>query len=131
MEFYWQWPASPGEWLAFSSAAVTVIFGLLLFFLPRWSLALLRLQTVPGVPEAVTEARGTMAGFYLGVGILCILMAQPFLYMALGLSWAFTALGRFVCMIFDGASTPFNWISLPIELALAVAPLAFVLGYLA
>jgi uncharacterized membrane protein HdeD (DUF308 family) len=127
IEFYW--PATPGEWLAFLSAAITVFFGLLLLLFPRWSLRLLRLQTRPDVPEAVSEARGTMAGFYLGLGVCCILFAQPFLYLALGTSWAATGFGRFVAMLFDRANTPFNWISLPIELALAAAPLAHVFGY--
>lgn len=127
IEFYW--PGSFGEWLAFTSACVTIFFGVLLFLFPRWSLNLLRLRTHPDVPEALTEVRGTMAGFYLGVGILCILMAQPFLYMALGVSWAATAAGRMVSMAFDGANTPYNWISLPIEMALAFMPLAYVFGY--
>ena len=35
-----------------------------------------------------------MAGFYLGLGICCILLAQPWLYIALGFSWLFTAFGR-------------------------------------
>ncbi len=131
MEFYWQWPASAGEWLAFASAVMTIVFGILLYFFPNWSLRVLRLQTAPDVPEALTEVRGTMAGFYLGVGILCVLLAQPLLYMALGASWAFTAFGRLTSMVFDGANTPFNWISLPVELALALAPLAFVFGYIA
>jgi len=129
IEFYW--PATPGEWLAFLSAAITIFFGLLLLLFPRWSLRLLRLQTRPDVPEAVAEARGTMAGFYLGLGVCCILLAQPLLYLALGVSWTATAFGRAVAMVLDRASTPYNWISLPIELALAGAPLAYVLGYLA
>jgi hypothetical protein len=129
IEFYW--PASTGEWLSFLSAAVTVLFGLLLLLLPRWSLRLLRLQARPDVPEAVAEARGTMAGFYLGLGLSCILLAQPLLYLALGASWAATGFGRAVAMALDRANTAFNWISLPIELALAVGPLAFALGYLA
>lgn len=129
IEFYW--PSSTGEWLAFASAIVTIVFGLLLYFMPRWSLEVLRMQTAPDVPEALTEVRGTMAGFYLGLGVACILLAQPSLYLALGLSWAFTALGRITSMVFDGANTPFNWISLPVELALAFAPLAFVFGYVA
>ena len=129
IEFYW--PATPGEWLSFLSAAVTIFFGVMLLVFPRWSLRLLRLQTFPDVPEAVAEARGTMAGFYLGLGICCILFAQPFLYMALGVSWAATAFGRAVAMVLDRAITPYNWISLAIELALAAAPLAYVLGYLA
>jgi hypothetical protein len=128
------WPSSTVEQLAFGSAVITIVFGLLLFLLPRRSLKLLRLQPLPDVPEAVSEARATMAGFYLGVGAMCILLDQPFLYWALGASWAATALGRLTSMVFDGANTPYNWISLPIEAALALMalmPLARDLGYLA
>ena len=81
MEIYW--PASIGEWLAWASAIITIIFGLLLLLAPAFSLKLLRLQTAPGSPEALSEARGTMAGFYLGVGLCCILFAQPLLWLAL------------------------------------------------
>ena len=63
MEFAFPWPFSQGEWLAWSSAAVTVLFGLILFFAPALSLRLLRLQPVAEHPEALAEARATMAGF--------------------------------------------------------------------
>ncbi len=130
MELTFPWPMSQGEWLAWGSAAVTIFFGLLLMFAPRLSLRILRLQTSPDHPEAVSEARATMAGFYLGVGACCLLMAQPFLYIALGASWAFTAFGRIIAMLSDGANTPYNWISLVVEAALAVLPLAFVFGFI-
>ena len=128
MEFQFPWPMTQGEWLAWSSAAVTILFGLIMLFLPRIGLRILRLQPVPGHPEAVAEARATMAGFYLGVGISCIVMAQIWLYLALGLSWLFTAFGRIVSMLSDGANTPYNWISVIIELALAAMALGYGLG---
>jgi len=128
MEFQFPWPMTQGEWLAWSSAAVTILFGLIMLFLPRIGLKILRLQPVPSHPEAVSEARATMAGFYLGVGISCIVMAQVWLYLALGLSWLFTAFGRIVSMLSDGANTPYNWISVIIELALAAMALGYGLG---
>jgi uncharacterized membrane protein HdeD (DUF308 family) len=128
MEFQFPWPMTQGEWLAWSSAAVTILFGLIMLFLPRLGLRILRLQPVPSHPEAVSEARATMAGFYLGVGISCIVMAQIWLYLALGLSWLFTAFGRMVSMLSDGGNTPYNWISVIIELALATMALGYGLG---
>ena len=129
MELAFPWPMTNGEWLAWSSAAVTVLFGLLLFFAPRISLRILRLQTTEAHPEAVSEARATMAGFYLGLGLCCVLLgAQPFLYMALGVSWLFTAFGRIVSMLSDSGNTFYNWISLAVEVALAALPLAFAFG---
>src|SRR5690606_4710548 len=119
MEFAFPWPWSQGEWLAWSSAAVTVLFGLILFFAPRLGLRVLRLQTSPEHPEALSGARGTMAGFYLGLGLTCILFAQPMLYIALGASWALTAFGRVVSMLSDRGNTVYNWVSLALEIVLA------------
>ena len=130
MDFAFPVPTSNGEWLAWSAAAVTVFFGLVLLFAPRLSLRLLRLETAAGHPEAVSEARATMAGFYLGVGLCAILLAQPFIYLTLGVSWLFTAFGRIISMLSDKGGTVFNWVSLVVELALAVLPLAFVFGFL-
>ena len=129
MAFEFPWPTSNGEWLAWSSAAVTILFGLIMLFLPKIGLRILRLQTAPEHPEALAEARGTMSGFYLGLGICCILLAQPWLYIALGFSWLFTAFGRIVSMLSDRGNTLYNWISVVIELVLAGLPLAFSLGF--
>ena len=129
MAFEFPWPTSNGEWLAWSSAAVTILFGLIMLFLPKIGLRILRLQTAPEHPEALAEARATMSGFYLGLGICCILLAQPLLYLALGFSWLFTAFGRIVSMLSDRGNTLYNWISVVIELLLAGLALAFSLGF--
>jgi uncharacterized membrane protein HdeD (DUF308 family) len=132
MEFSFPWPTSQGEWLAWSSAVVTVAFGLIFLFAPRLSFRLLRLQPTERHPEAVGEARATMSGFYLGLGLCCILLApQPMLYLALGFSWLFTAFGRIVSMLSDEGNTLYNWVWLVIEVALAVLPLALALGFVA
>lgn len=131
MEFALPWPTSQGEWTAWASAAVTALFGLVLLFAPHLSLRLLRLRTREDRPEAVAAARGTMAGFYLGLGLCCLLLAQPLLYMTLGFSWLFTAFGRLISMLSDGGNKPFNWIALVVELVLAALPLGFVFGLVA
>jgi uncharacterized membrane protein HdeD (DUF308 family) len=129
MELEFTWPSTDGEWLAWSSAAVTVLFGLFMLFAPGLTLRILRLQTAANHPEALSEARATMAGFYLGLGISSILLAQPLLYMALGFSWLFTVFGRIVSMLSDRGNTLYNWILLVIELVLAGLALAFSLGF--
>ncbi|MGX7875610.1 AGROH133_08824 family phage infection protein [Mesorhizobium sp. ORM6] len=129
MDFALPWPTSPGEWLAWSSAIVTVLLGLLFFLAPGLAFRILRLQARPEKAAAIAEGRGRMSGFYLGVGLCCILLAQPLVYMALGFSWLFTAFGRLLSMMSDGANTPFNWVSIVVELALAALPLAFAFGF--
>lgn len=129
MEFAFPWPATNGEWLAWSSAVITVVFGLLMFFAPRLTLRVLRLQTTDAHPEALSEARGTMGGFYLGAGLCALLLAQPLVYMTLGACWLFTAFGRMVSMMSDQGNTIYNWASLVVELALAALLLGFALGF--
>lgn len=131
MEFAFPWPTSQGEWAAWSSAALTAFFGLVLMFAPRLSFRLLRLQTREDRPEAIAAARATMAGFFLGVGVCSLLLAQPLLYMTLGFSWLFAAFGRLVSMLSDAGNKPFNWLALVLELALAALPLGFVFGFVA
>ncbi|MBC7280831.1 DUF4345 family protein [Hoeflea sp.] len=126
MEFYW--PSTQGEWLAWSSAVVTVVFGLTLLLAPRLSLRILRLQTAPDHPEALSEARGTMAGFYIGIGLCALLFAQPLIYLALGTGWAFTAFGRIVSVVSDRGLTGYNLVSVAIEAILAALPLLYGLG---
>ena len=128
IEFYW--PGSNGEWAAFSVAAITIVFGLILLLMPRLSFRMLRLQTAPDRPDAIAEGRGTMAGFYLASGLCCVLFAQPFLYMVLGFGWAATAFGRLVSIVFDRAGSRFNWLSLAFEILLAILPLGYVFGFL-
>ncbi|TIT71505.1 MAG: DUF4345 domain-containing protein, partial [Mesorhizobium sp.] len=86
MEFAFPWPMSQGEWLAWSSAVATLLIGLLLFLAPNLAFRILRLQARPEKAAAIAEGRGRMSGFYLGVSLCCILLAQPLLYMALGFS---------------------------------------------
>ena len=131
MDYSFPWPMSEGEWLAWASAVVTVLFGLALFLAPGLSLRALRLQARPEKPAAIAEARGRMAGFYLGLGLCCMLLAQPLIYMALGFSWLFTAFGRLLSMMSDDANTPYNWAMVVVELVLAALPLAFAFGFLA
>lgn len=129
MDFAFPMPVSQGEWLAWSSAIVTVLIGLVLLFAPRLSLRILRLETTAAHPEALSEPRATMSGFYLGVGICAILLAQPLIYMTLGVCWLLTAFGRLISILSDKGNTLYNWFSLIVELVLAGLPLAFVFGF--
>ncbi len=114
-----------GGWFAFASAIVTLAFGVICLFAPRLTYKILRVRTEDGVPEALSESRATMSGFYLGVGGLAIAFGQPLLWLALGAGWAVTAFGRLVSIIFDGGNTKFNWISIAMEASLAAGPLIY------
>lgn len=129
MDLSFPWPTTNGEWGAWASAVVTVVFGLMFLFAPHIAFRILRLQTREGRPHAIAAARSTMAGFYLGVGVCSVLLAQPLLYMTLGFCWLFTVFGRLVSMLSDGGNKPSNWVALLIEIVLAALPLAFAFGF--
>jgi len=130
MEFAFPWPVTQGEWLAWVSAAVTVLLGAFLLFAPGISFRMFRLAPKPERPEAYAAARANMAGFYLGLGLCCLLLGnQPFLYMALGFSWLFTAFGRIVSMMSDRGTGLANWFWLVFDVVLSALALAFALGF--
>ncbi|MGN6468671.1 MAG: AGROH133_08824 family phage infection protein [Rhizobiaceae bacterium] len=128
MDLSFPWPMSQGEWLGWISALVTVLAGLVFLFAPGTMLRALRLQAAPDRPQALAEVRGRMAGFYLGLGLSAILLAQPLVYMALGFSWAFTAFGRLVSMLSDGGGRLYNLGLFVVEVLLAALPLLFAFG---
>jgi hypothetical protein len=110
-------------YLASLSAVITVGFGVLCLVAPRFSLELIHLRTKEGRPEAVAESRGTIAGFYLGVGLLCLVAPSSVAFWALALGWLFTAFGRGVSILLDNGRTKFNFGSILSELALGLAAL--------
>ncbi len=128
IELYW--PSTNGEWLAWAAAAATVFFGVVMLFAPRYALRFLRLQTSPDHPEAVSEVRATLGGFYIGLGVTCIIIhPQPLLYLALAAAWAFAFFGRFLSIMSDRGNKPYNWTRLIIEAAMAILPGGYALNF--
>lgn len=125
-------PQTNADMLPFAAACVTVLFGLIALFAPRITFRALRLETSPRHPEALSESRATIAGFWLGVGIVTLLLYnQPFVQMTLGAGWLFTGFGRLVSILSDRGSTAYNWLMFFLALALAAAALAPVFGMVA
>ncbi|WP_185984459.1 DUF4345 family protein [Aureimonas mangrovi] len=123
-------PLYAADWLPFVAAALTTLFGLAALLAPRVVLMALHLDTAPAHPEAVAEIRGTLAGFWLGTGIVALLFYdQPFLQMTLGAAWLFTGFGRLMSILFDAGATVANWALLALNAVLAALCLAPVLGF--
>ena len=71
-----------------------------------------------------------MGGFYLGFGLVAILLAQPMIYLALGASFAVAAFGRILSIMSDRGSVILNLLLLVVQAALAALPLLYGLGYI-
>lgn len=127
MEFYL--PATTGEWLAWSAAVVTAFAGIVMLFAPGITMKLMRLQPINTRPEAYSSIRAVLAGPYLGIGLGCLIFAQPFLWVVLGSVWGFALFGRFISMMSDKGATFYNIIAAVIEFALAAGPLLYAFGF--
>ncbi|WP_048645166.1 hypothetical protein [Nitratireductor soli] len=129
MEFAFPWPTSSGEWLAWTAAAATIAFGLFAMFMPRLALRLFRLQAASERTEVLAAPRAVIGGFHVGLGLTAMLLAQPFIYLALGAAWGVAAFGCIISMLSDGARALYSWVFLALSLALSALSLAFVLGF--
>ncbi len=127
MEFYF--PTEMGEQVAFIGAAATAVVGLLIFFFPGPCLRLSAFQIGEIRPEGYGSVRSAGAR-YFGLGLLPILLAQDWFYMATGVVLALGAAGRLVSFFADRGLTSRNVVFFLLEVVLAAGPLAYVLGYL-
>ena len=126
------WPQTNGEWLAWTSACLMLVFGLWMFLIPRWWLTFVGLapdSQYQDAPQILTAMRGTIAGGNIGLGLaVLILHPQPLLYIALGSTMLFRAIGRIVSMAIDQADSKINLIAWIFEGLMAFFPLADVFG---
>jgi hypothetical protein len=114
IEFYQ--PTSPGEWVAFSSALLTLV----------WGLGGLVLNLANR--EARAE-RALLAGFMTAGALVAIMMAQPLLYLALGAAFALALLFGLIVKVRHGIAGAPSWGVLAGCGILAAMPLAYVFGY--
>lgn len=128
MEFYI--PTETGEFLAFCAAVVTSLLGLIFLFAPGIAFRALGIDLREGRRGGYAEARSTMGGFHLGLGIAALLLAQPMVYLALGAAFALAAFGRVLSMLSDSGNTVVNWLYLIVQVALSALPLGYVFGFI-
>jgi hypothetical protein len=127
MEFYI--PTETGEFLAFCAAIATALFGLFALFAPGIALKLAGLQPREASREGFAFARSA-GGFYAGLAIVALLMAQSWIYMAIGGGFTLAAFGRILSLMSDGSFTMKNLLVLAIQTVLAALPLGYAFGFL-
>jgi hypothetical protein len=127
MEFYI--PTETGEFLAFSAAIATALFGLFTLFAPGTALTLAGLQVRDGSREGFAFARSA-GGFYAGLAIVALMMAQSWIYMGIGGGFALAAFGRVLSLMSDGSFTLKNLLVLAVQAVLAALPLGYAFGFI-
>ncbi|UDF27898.1 UNVERIFIED_ORG: DUF4345 domain-containing protein [Roseateles sp. XES5] len=127
MEFYI--PTETGEFLAFCAAIATGLFGLFALFAPGIALKLSGLETKDASREGLAFVRST-GGFYAGLAVVALMMAQSWIYMAIGGGFALAAFGRILSLMSDGSFSMKNLLALLVQAALAALPLGYAFGFL-
>jgi hypothetical protein len=127
MEFYI--PTETGEFLAFSAAIATAVLGLFGLFAPGIALKLAGLQPRETSREGFAFVRSA-GGFYAGLAIVALLMAQSWIYMAIGGGFALAAFGRILSLMSDGSFSAKNLLVLAVHAVLAALPLGYAFGFL-
>jgi hypothetical protein len=127
MEFYF--PTELNEQVAFIACAITAVIGLIVLLFPGPVLRLSAFQIGEVRPEGYGSVRAAGAQ-YIGLGVLPILLAQDWFYMATGVVLAMGAAGRFISFFADRGLTSRNVLFFLLEVVLASGPLAYVFGYI-
>ncbi|MBN9056075.1 DUF4345 domain-containing protein [Shinella sp. NM-101] len=127
MEFYI--PTETGELLAFLAAIVTGLFGLFALFAPGTALKFAGLQPKEGSREAYAFARSA-GGFHAGLAIVALMMAQSWIYMAIGGGFALAAFGRILSLMSDRSFSLKNLLALLVQAVLAALPLGYAFGFI-
>jgi hypothetical protein len=87
------------------------------------------LQGRDGGREGYAFARSA-GGFYAGLAVVALLMAQSWIYMAIGGGFALAAFGRILSLMSDGSFTLKNLAVLALQVVLAGLSLGYVFGFL-
>lgn len=123
-------PTETGEQLAFGAAAFVVLMGLMMMLAPGFSLRLLGFETPEFSTAPFSEMRSSLGGLYAGLGLAAILVAQPFVYFALGAAFAIAAFARVLSILSDRGATLRNYLLLVVQVGLAILPLSYFFGYI-
>lgn len=118
----------PEDWserFAWLTAVATLLVGVVLMLVPARFGRLLGLQPVGVSPNGLSELRGPVGGVWVGLGLACLMLAQPFTYFALGMAFAFAIVGRLISFVFDRTFNIQCVVAALIELMGAYFPLRF------
>lgn len=120
-------PTSSGEWLAFMVLLIALAGGLMTLFAPRTIMAWTGLATAEDRDFGLSEIRGPLGGFYVGVA-LYLLLATPRPYIVLTFAFGFACLGRITAFVLDRVRNPQHVGAIVGDAILATIPLLHVSG---
>jgi hypothetical protein len=125
MEFSFpEFPGEPYAQYAFLAACFLTLFGLALLIVPGYCRHVWGLDEHERRPGGLGELR-VAGGFLAGLGLSCLMLEQPVIYVTFGVALAFGAFGRVLSMMSDQAATLTNFGLWLLQVLLAWAMLTY------
>ena len=103
-------------------AAVTVMLGCLGLLFPKAVGRILGIEL--DRPLGISEFRATYGGFFLCLGIGCLLAQSVQVFTVVGAAWCAAALARMMSYAVDGSRTVHNLAGVGVEAGIGLAMLA-------
>ena len=101
---------------SYGAALFSLVLGVLGLVAPSRALRLIGLQLVPGLAHSISETRATYGGVFIGASLFPIVSGAPFAFLTLASCWIAAGIARAISVMIDNAATPFNFISIAVEL---------------
>lgn len=95
---------TPADYLNYAAALLTVGFGLVGWFAPRWTMDLLDMRAGPS-NMALTEISAASGCLFVGMGLGALVIDQPLAWLVMGLAYAGAATGRLTSILRDDAAS--------------------------
>lgn len=120
-------PSSSSEALALMVLLIALIGGILTLVKPRMIMAWTGLQDAEGRRFGLSEIRGPLGGFYVGVALF-VLFSPDRPYLIFAFAFGFACFGRILAFILDGVRSRENVLSIAGDAMLATIPLLHTMG---
>ncbi len=127
MEFYP--PTTPGEWVQAFGAGITALVGLFLLLAPGFILKLTEQRVGVSYSQTASTTRAHLSGILLGFGASALMLQQPLIYLALGISWGFSAFSQLLSLLLDRNASTAKIIILILKALLSSGLILAVFGF--
>jgi hypothetical protein len=122
-------PVSTGEWIGAISALIMIFIGLIMLVFPGLILRITNVKNESADVSARMAIRSHPAGLLIGFGLSAFLLQQPLIYLALGISWGFSALSQVLAMLIHKKFPLAYLFSLLMKVLLGLLTILAALGY--